>query len=119
MFGRSISHSHTRSLRMWKPNVQKKRVWSYALDDWVRFNLTTTALKEIDNVGGIDNYIMSLDDKTVSESNYVTKVRGMIGTVLFHQGTLSQRMIKRLGYDKMAPVPLELPVKDKESLTEK
>ncbi|KAJ1404498.1 hypothetical protein B484DRAFT_404761 [Ochromonadaceae sp. CCMP2298] len=103
MFGHSISHSHTRSKKKWFPNVQNKRVFSEALDDWVRFKITTRALKEVDNVGGIDNYILSLDEKSVSESNYVTKIRGLIAGKLFHQGLLSDRIIRRLGYDKEPP----------------
>ena len=110
-FGHSISHSHTRSKRMWKPNVQNKRVWSEALDDWVRFKITTRALKEVDNVGGIDKYIMSLDEDSVAKSNYITKMRSLIGNRLFHQGLLGERMIKRLGYHKNPPVPIELPLK--------
>jgi ribosomal protein L28 len=107
MFGHSISHSHTRSKKKWFPNVQNKRVFSEALDDWVRFKITTRALKEIDNVGGIDNYILSLDEKSVSESNYVTKIRGLIAGKLFHQGLLSDRIIRRLGYDKQPPSVVE------------
>jgi hypothetical protein len=34
-FGNSISHSHTKSKRSWHPNVFKKRLWSFAFDDWV------------------------------------------------------------------------------------
>ena len=87
--------------------MQNKRVWSYALDDWVRFKMTTTAMKEIDNVGGIDNYILALDNKDVQQSNYVTKIRGLIASSLYHQGALSERITKRLGYDKNPPTAPE------------
>mmetsp|Transcript_3014 Transcript_3014/g.5132 ORF Transcript_3014/g.5132 Transcript_3014/m.5132 type:complete len:171 (+) Transcript_3014:70-582(+) len=107
-FGHSISHSHTRSKKKWMPNVQNKRVFSYALDDWVRFKMTTRALKEIDNVGGIDNYILSLDEKSVSESNYITKMRNVIASSLYHQGLLDERITRRLGYDKTPPTPPDL-----------
>ena len=89
--------------RKFYPNSIKKRVWSYALDDWVRFNMTTTALKKIDDIGGIDNYIMTLDQRSVEESNYVTKMRGLIGASLFRQGKLSDRMSHRLGFDVNPP----------------
>lgn len=108
-FGHSISHSHTKSKRKWKPNVQNKRVWSDALSDWVRFKITTTALRAVDNVGGIDNYILSLDEKLVQDSNYITKVRNLIASTLFHKGLLNPFIASRLGYNRKIP-PTE-PVK--------
>jgi ribosomal protein L28 len=103
-FGHSISHSHTRSKRVWRPNVQNKRLWSDALNEWVRFKITTTALKAVDHSGGVDNYILALDEKSVSDSNYITKVRGLISTALFHKGELSPKLVKKFGYDKTPPV---------------
>jgi ribosomal protein L28 len=83
--------------------VQNKRVWSDALEDWVSFKITTTAMKSADNVGGIDNYILTLDNDAVKASNYITKIRGLIGSRLYHQGLLSNSIIKHLGYDKIPP----------------
>jgi len=108
-FGHSISHSHTKSKRKWKPNVQNKRVWSDALSDWVRFKITTTALRAVDNVGGIDNYILSLDEKLIQDSNYITKMRNLIASTLFHKGLLNPFIASRLGYNRKIP-PTE-PVK--------
>lgn len=105
--GHSISHSHTKTKRKWYPNVIRKRVWSDTLDTWVRFNMTTTALREIDTQGGIDNYLMAMDAKTASElGNYVRKVRIIIATSLFHAGKLSPRLVKRMGFDVAPPLPL-------------
>jgi hypothetical protein len=44
-----------------------------------------------------------LDDRLVADSNYVTKMRGIIASVLFHKGQLTQKQIKRMGYDIMPP----------------
>lgn len=103
MSGYSISHSHAKTKRKWYPNVINKRVWSDALNDWVRFKMTTKALKEIDNIGGIDKYLLALDEKSVSDSNYVTKMRGLIGATLFHRGLLDDRIIRKLKYHKEPP----------------
>lgn len=103
MFGHSISHSHTRSKRMWGPNVHDKKVWSEALEQWISFKMTTAAMKAADNVGGIDNYILSLDNGLAEQSNYITKMRGLIGSRLYHRGLLSNSIIKHLGYDKTPP----------------
>ena len=117
-FGHSISHSHTRSKKKWLPNVINKRVFSYALgnvnititrliqcpvDDWVRFKMTTTALKAIDAYGGVDNYLLRLDERSVSASNYVTRVRNLIAARLFHRGALDAHTTRRLGFDKNPP----------------
>lgn len=102
-FGMTISHSKAKSLKKWLPNVINKRVWSETLGDWVKFKMTTTALKEIDKIGGIDNYILALDNKAVSLSNYITKMRHIIGTSLFHKGLLNERLTRKLGYHKSPP----------------
>ena len=104
MTGYSISHSHAKTKRKWYPNVINKRVWSDALNDWVRFKMTTKALKEIDNIGGIDKYLLALDEKSVTDSNYVTKMRGLIGTALFHKGLLDEKGIRKLKYHKEPPL---------------
>lgn len=87
------------------------------MDDWVRFKVTTRALKEIDNVGGIDNYILSLGERQVQDSNYITKIRNLIGTTLFHQGLLCNSIIKRLGYHKNPPTPINSTVVEEKSTT--
>jgi large subunit ribosomal protein L28 len=58
-FGNNVSHSKRRTRRQWKPNVQNKRLWSVALNDWIEFRVTTKALRCIDKAGGIDNYLLS------------------------------------------------------------
>jgi hypothetical protein len=54
-------------------------------------------------LGGIDNYILKLDSKAVSQSNYVTKMRLLISSSLFYKGLLHPQMIRNLGYDKTPP----------------
>jgi len=105
-FGNKVSFSVRKTRRRWMPNVQNKRVFSLVLDEWVRFKMTTTALKQIDRAGGIDNYLMGLDDAQVADSNYVTKQRNRIAAALFHKGELSEKIVRRLGYHKNPPAPL-------------
>jgi ribosomal protein L28 len=85
--------------------VQNKRVWSETLDDWVRFKMTTCAMKKIDDYGGIDNYIMSLDEPSVQDSKYITKMRGIIASSMFHQGMLSEKLMRKMQYHKTPPPP--------------
>ena len=49
----------TRSVkRIWLPNVQQKRLWSDALAASLPLKVTTAALRDIDRMGGLDNYIL-------------------------------------------------------------
>lgn len=47
-----------RTKRKWSPNVQNKRIYSETLDKMIPFRVTTTALRTIDKVGGLDNYLL-------------------------------------------------------------
>ena len=44
--------------RAWLPNVQSKKLWSDALGSSLRLKVTPAALRNIDRVGGLDNYIL-------------------------------------------------------------
>ena len=44
--------------RRWDPNLQYKRVYSEVLDEMVRFHLTTSTLRTIDKMGGLDEYLL-------------------------------------------------------------
>ena len=74
--------------------------------------MTTTAMKAIDDIGGIDNYILGLDERSVQDSTRITRVRDNIAAVKFHDGSLDPRLIKRFGYNKIPP-PLAFPKLDK------
>ena len=61
-FGNNVSFSHRKTRRTFKPNVQRKRLWSRTLGCWLRFNVTTHALRCIDKAGGIDEYLLGTPD---------------------------------------------------------
>ncbi len=103
-FGKSIAHSGKKVNRKFNPNVIGKRVWSESLNDWVRFKMTTAALRAIDHYGGIDNYLLCLDKKSVADSKKISKTREAIASKLFHEGKLSEKFILKMGYHKKPPV---------------
>lgn len=105
--GCSVSHSKAHTLRKWYPNVLNKRVFSYALNDMIRFKMTARALRNIDQEGGIDNYILNLDERSVADSNYITKMRNLISSTLFHRGELSDKHVKKLRFDRVPPPTVE------------
>ena len=46
---------------------------------------------------------MSIDEHSVKQSPYITKMRGLITASLYHSGTLPKIFAKRLGYDINPP----------------
>eukprot|EP00752_Nemacystus_decipiens_P004467 g4079.t1 len=67
-FGNTISFSHKKNRRTWKPNVQKKALYSEVLDEWIKFQLTTHALRCVDRAGGIDKYLLKTPDKWLNSA---------------------------------------------------
>ena len=104
--------SHKKVLKTLHPNAFMKRLWSDSLKVFLRFRVTTTALKAIDHVGGVDNYLLNLDDRSVNDSKNITLQRDRVAVTLYKAGQLDAKHIKRLGYDK---VPPQMPVMNKRS----
>jgi large subunit ribosomal protein L28 len=44
--------------RYWRPNVHSKRMWSEALQAYIRLRITTRVLRTVDKVGGLDEYLL-------------------------------------------------------------
>jgi large subunit ribosomal protein L28 len=44
--------------RYWRPNVHSKRLWSEALQAFIRLRITTRVLRTVDKVGGLDEYLL-------------------------------------------------------------
>jgi large subunit ribosomal protein L28 len=71
--GNSLSFSMKSTKRTFKPNVFVKRVYSEILDEMIRFHVTTSALRSIDKMGGLDNYLLSSPHVTSGEGLQVKK----------------------------------------------
>ena len=52
-----------RTKRAWRPNVQKKRYYSYILGTTLQLRVTCAAMRCIDKAGGFDSYIYHTPDK--------------------------------------------------------
>ncbi len=53
--GNRVSHSNIKSKHRFLPNIQKKRLWSVALNRYVTLRVSTAAIRTIDKVG-LDQY---------------------------------------------------------------
>ncbi|MFT0848019.1 50S ribosomal protein L28 [Actinomycetaceae bacterium L2_0104] len=50
-FGKSVSHSHRRTSRRWKVNVQTKRYWVPSLGRNVKLQVSPRGIRTIDKLG--------------------------------------------------------------------
>lgn len=59
-FGNNVSEKHdVKTPRKWRPNVQRRRLWSDSLRCFVQTRVTTRVLRTIDKAGGLDNYLLA------------------------------------------------------------
>ncbi|KAI9833398.1 MAG: 39S ribosomal protein L24, mitochondrial [Phylliscum demangeonii] len=88
-FGNNISNEwKIKTRRHWSPNVQSKRLWSDALNRFIRIRVTTRALRTIDKVGGLDEYLLG-------DSKGRIKALGMAGWALRWRILQTEAVIER------------------------
>lgn len=61
-----VSHSNIKTKKTAQPNIQKKRVFSTALDSLVTLRIATSAIRDMEHAGGLDKFILGLEEKTMS-----------------------------------------------------
>ncbi|KAF1991402.1 hypothetical protein K402DRAFT_308506, partial [Aulographum hederae CBS 113979] len=67
-FGNIVSEKNEiKTRRRWHPNVQRKKLFSVALNRFIRVKLTARALRTIDKVGGLDEYLLGDKPARVKE----------------------------------------------------
>ncbi len=62
-----VSHSNIKTKSIAQPNVQKKRIFSRVLNQMVRLQIATSALRDMEHTGGFDKFILNQDDKVLSK----------------------------------------------------
>ena len=62
-----VSHSNIKTKSRAQPNVQKKRLYSRILDQFVALKVATSTLKTMEHIGGFDKYILNQDPKILSK----------------------------------------------------
>jgi large subunit ribosomal protein L28 len=68
-----VSHSNIKTKKKANPNVQKKRLYSSTLGEFVTFKVATSAIKSLEHCGGFDKYILNLDEEKMSPRALVVK----------------------------------------------
>lgn len=70
-----VSHSNRKTKSKSNPNVQSKRLFSKYLDQFVRLQVATKAIKDMEHMGGFDNFILNQDNAKLSARALVVKNR--------------------------------------------
>lgn len=61
-----VSHSNIKTKKIAQPNVQKRRLFSQVLGDFVTLRVATSALRDMEHVGGLDRYVTRQEDTKLS-----------------------------------------------------
>jgi large subunit ribosomal protein L28 len=64
--GNNVSHANNKTRRRFLPNLQEASLLSDALNQKVRLRVSTRGLKTIEINGGIDAYLLSVNDSKLS-----------------------------------------------------
>lgn len=70
-----VSHSNIKTKSTALPNVQKKRIFSRALNQMVRLQIAASAIRDMEHMGGFDNFILNQDDSKLSKRALAVKLR--------------------------------------------
>lgn len=62
-----VSHSNIKTKSVANPNVQRKRIFSKSLNQMVRLYMATSAIRDMEHMGGFDKFILNQDDKVLSQ----------------------------------------------------
>lgn len=62
-----VSHSNIKTKSIAQPNIQKKRLFSHTLGRLVTLRIATSAIRDMEHVGGLDKYILSRKEEKMSK----------------------------------------------------
>ena len=62
-----VSHSNIKTKSTAHPNIQKKRLLSTALKEQVSLKVATSTIRDMENKGGFDAFILKQNDEVLSK----------------------------------------------------
>jgi large subunit ribosomal protein L28 len=66
LVGNNVSHANNKTKRTFLPNLQNVTLISDALGRGVRLRVSTTGLRSVEHVGGLDNWLAKTSDDKLS-----------------------------------------------------
>ena len=70
-----VSHSNVKTKKWMKPNIQKRRLFSEALNSFVTLRIANSTVRTIDHVGGFDRFILRQPSDVLSKRALQVKGR--------------------------------------------
>lgn len=70
-----VSHSNIKTKSVNQPNIQKKRLFSQTLGQLVTLRVATSAIRDMEHVGGLDKFILTQNDSKLSKRALALKAR--------------------------------------------
>lgn len=70
-----VSHSNIKTKSIAQPNIQKKRLFSQALSGMVTLRIAASAIRDMEHVGGLDQYILRLNETKLSKRAAAVKAK--------------------------------------------
>ncbi len=64
--GHNVSHANNKSKRTFLPNLQNVTLISDALGQSVRLRVSTSGLRSVEHVGGLDNWLLKTRNEKLS-----------------------------------------------------
>jgi len=66
MTGNNVSHANNKTKRKFLPNLNNVSLVSEKLDLTIRFKISANALRSVEHVGGLDNFLLKSKDDNLS-----------------------------------------------------
>lgn len=70
-----VSHSNIKTKSVAHPNIQQKAIFSQALGESISLKLATSTIRNIENRGGLDAFILKQDNELLSKRALQVKKR--------------------------------------------
>lgn len=61
-----VSHSNIKTKSTAQPNVQKRRMFSRVLNDFISLNVAASTIRSIEHSGGFDKFMLNADEEVLS-----------------------------------------------------
>lgn len=66
MAGNNVSHANNRTRRRFLPNLCNVSLVSEKLNQTFRFKISANALRSVEHIGGLDNFLLKAKEKSLS-----------------------------------------------------
>lgn len=68
MVGNNVSHANNRTKKTFLPNLQRVTLMSDTLERSFKFRVSTSGLRSVEHVGGLDNWLLKTADGKLSDT---------------------------------------------------